>query len=129
MKSVSERRESRCVYELSPEQRVVSVKFGELLSVCDVKDYVSSLVADPLFEPGFSELVDLTDVRELEISSEHAIHLADLVDPFSLQAKRAFIAHSKVQVHAARLHQILRNDEQNIRIFPSLAEAQAWLKE
>ena len=129
MKSVSKRPESLCAYQLSPEKRVVAVKFGKLLSVRDVKDYVAALLADPLFEPGLSEMVDLTDVKELELSSEHAMHLADLVDPFSLQSKRAFIAQSKVQVHAARLHQILRNDEQNIRIFPSLAEAQAWLKE
>ena len=129
MKSVSKRRESRCTYEVSREKRVVAVKFGKLLSVHDVKNYVAALLADPLFEPGFSEIVDLTNVKEVELSSEHAMHLADLVDPFSLQAKRAFIAQSKVQVHAARLHQILRNDEQNIRIFPSLAEAQAWLKE
>ncbi len=129
MKSVSERRESRWVCEVSPEKRVVSVKFGELLSVRDVRDYAAALIANPLFEPDFSEIVDLTDVKELGLSSEHAIHLADLVDPFSLQAKRAFIAKSRVQMHAARLHQILRNGEQNIRIFSSLAEAQAWLKE
>ncbi len=117
------------MYELSTEKRVVSVKFGKRFSVRDVEGYVTALIADPSFTPEFSEIVDLSNVQELELSSEHAITLADLVDPFSSRAKRAFIAQSKLQVHAARLHQILRNDDENIRIFPSLAEAQAWLKE
>jgi hypothetical protein len=129
VKDLSERRESGSVYELSPEKRVVSVKFGKRLSVRDVEGYVTALHADPSFIPDFSEIVDLSNVQELELSSEHALTLADLVDPFSSHAKRAFIAQSKLQVQAARLHQILRNDEENIRIFSSLTEAEAWLKE
>ena len=129
MKDLGERRESGSVYELSPEKRVVSVKFGKRLSVRDVEGYVTALMADPSFIPDFSEIVDLSNVEELDLSSEHAITLADMVDPFCSRAKRAFVAQSRVQIHAARLHQILRNDERNIRIFASLAEAQEWLKE
>ena len=129
MKDLGERRVSGSVYELSPEKRVVSVKFGKRLSVRDVEGYVTALMADPSFIPDFSEIVDLSNVEELDLSSEHAITLADMVDPFCSRAKRAFVAQSRVQIHAARLHQILRNDERNIRIFASLAEAQEWLKE
>ena len=129
MKDLGERRESGSVYELSAEKRVVSVKFGKRLSVRDVEGYVTALMADPSFIPDFSEIVDLSNVEELDLSSEHAITLADMVDPFCSRAKRAFVAQSRVQIHAARLHQILRNDERNIRIFASLAEAQEWLKE
>ncbi len=115
-------------YDLSPQEQMVSVKFGKRLSVCDVERYVTNLLADPLFKSGFSEIVDLSDVEELDLSSEHALDLADMVDPFSSHAKRAFIARTRVQIHAARLHQVLRNDEENIRIFSSLSEARQWLQ-
>lgn len=108
---------------------MVFVKFGKRLSASDVEGYVTGLLADPLFSPDFSEIVDLSEVEELELSSDHALDLADMVDPFSRQAKRAFIARTKVQMHAARLHQVLRNDDENIRIFSSLREAQQWLRE
>lgn len=124
-----QRPENRVRYDLSPQERMVFVKFGKRLSVCDVERYVAGLLADPLFRPDFSEIVDLSDVEELELSSDHALALADMVDPFASQAKRAFIARTRVQIHAARLHQVLRNDVENIRIFSSLPEARQWLKE
>ena len=115
------------VYELSVEKRLVSVRFGKRLAVCDIERYASTLHADPLFQPDFSEIVDLSEVEELELSSEHAIDLADMVDPFSLRAKRAFVARTEMQIHAARLHQILRNGGERIRIFSSRAEAERWM--
>ncbi len=115
-------------YDLSSKERMVFVKFGRLLSAGDVEDYVQGLLADPLFRPDFSEIVDLSEVEELDLSSDRALALADQVDPFASQAKRVFVAQSKVQIHAARLHQVLRNDDENIRIFSSLAEARQWLQ-
>jgi hypothetical protein len=116
------------MYILLPEQRLVLVTFGRQLSIRDVKNYVSALSADPLFGEDFSEIVDLSEVEELDLSSEHAIDLADLIDPFRSGVKRAFVARTKVQIHAARMHQILRNDQENIRIFSSLAEARQWIE-
>ena len=115
------------MYTVFPESRLVSVKFEKRLSIEDIQSYVSALGKDPLFDCSFSELIDLRDVEELDMSSDNALSLADVVDPYAAGVKRAFVARSEMQVHAARMHQILRNDEENIRIFPTLEEARQWL--
>jgi hypothetical protein len=115
------------MYTVIPEERLVSVRFGKCLSLRDVQSYVAALCTDPAFESDFSEIVDLSEVEELQLSANHALTLADLVDPFTSGTRRAFVARTGMQVHAARMHQILRNDEENIRIFSSLIEARQWI--
>jgi hypothetical protein len=82
----------------------------------DVERYAILLRANPLFRPDFSEIVDLTEVEEVSLQGEEFLRLADKVDPFSYDAKRAFVARSSVQNHAARMHKILRT-QRNIEIF------------
>jgi Uncharacterized conserved protein (DUF2075) len=116
------------MYRLSAQKRLVSVKFGKRLSFRDVQSYAESLTADPRFDAGFSEIVDLSDVEELALNPAETIKLADLADPFRSGAKRAFVARTDTQIRAARMHQLLRNDQINIRIFDSLEEAEEWIK-
>jgi len=115
------------MYLISPQERLVSVSFSGYLSVGDVHEYVDALRGDPSFKSDFNEIVDLTAVAELELDPDQALKLADIVDPFAPGVKRAFVARTRFQHHAARLHQILRSDEGNIRIFPSLDEAKKWV--
>jgi hypothetical protein len=116
------------IYTVSPQQRLVSVKFPKQLSIDDIRRYAEALCADRLFDPTFSEITDLSEVQELQLDAERALALADQIDPFSLGAKRAFVARTDLQVHAARMHQLLRNDEKNTRIFSSFADAQQWIQ-
>jgi hypothetical protein len=52
--------------------------------------------------------------------------LADEIDPFSPDVKRAFIVRNSVQNHAARMHKVLRT-QRNIEIFRSVEEAELWI--
>jgi hypothetical protein len=52
--------------------------------------------------------------------------MADEVDPFSPEAKRAFVAETSVQNHAARMHKILRS-QRNIETFRTLEDAERWI--
>lgn len=119
---------TKASYTVSVEDHVVLVKFGKQLSIREVEHYVVALSCDPLFDASFSEIVDLSAVEDLQVNPEEALALADLVDPFEAGSKRAFVAQTEVKVHAARLHQILRNDEENIRIFSSSDGAMAWIR-
>jgi hypothetical protein len=121
-------RSSTLPYTVNPQQRLVSVKFGRRASIVDIQSYANALRVDPLFDPTFSEITDLSEVEQLEIDAERALALADQIDPFSLGAKRAFVARTELQIHAARMHQLLRNDERNTRIFSSLADARKWIE-
>ncbi len=115
-------------YTIVPEKRLVWVKFGKRVSESEIANYAASLRSDPLFEPGFSEIVDLRDVEELDLHGGQMLKLADEVDPFSFDSRRAFVVRNASQSHAARLHQILRIANENILIFYSLAEAEQWIE-
>ena len=77
------------------------------------------------FSQSYSEVVDLTDVEELDLQAEDFLKLADQIDPFSPEAKRAFVVRTSTQNHAARMHKVLRS--RNIEIFHSVEEAERWV--
>jgi hypothetical protein len=113
-------------YLLGPEARLVSVKFSKKVFASDIEKYAALLRVDPLFDPDFSEIVDLTDVEELDLQADEFIRLADEVDPFSLDARRAFVVGNEIQSHAARMHKILRR-QRNFSIFRSVQAAKRWI--
>jgi len=113
-------------YVLDPEKRLVSVKFRMKVSASDIEKYAASLRANPLFESDFSEIVDMSEVEDLDLNADEFIRLADEIDPFSLQARRAFVVRNKVQNHAARMHKILRS-QRNFLIFHSVEAARRWI--
>jgi len=110
-----------------PEKKLVIVKFGNYLGLRDIERYALLLKADPKFQAGFAEIVDLTAVEQFDLQADDFMKLADHVDPFAPDARRAFVARSSVQQHAARMHKILRSN-QNIEIFSSVAAAERWVE-
>src|ERR1700719_267303 len=61
----------------------------------------------PSFDPSFSEIADLREAADIDLQADEFLKLADEVDPFSQEAKRAFVAKTSEQNHAARMHKIL----------------------
>lgn len=114
-------------YSIDAGQGVVYVRFGHSMGLAEIEVYARALATNPLFSPKYSEIVDLTAVKDLQLDAEAAVNLADQVDPFDLASKRAFIATSAPQVHAARMHQILWS-EKSIKIFDCETAAREWLE-
>jgi hypothetical protein len=106
--------------------QLVTVRFGKTVSAGDIERYATQLRESPSFRPGFSEIADLRDVEKLDLRAEEFIRLADKVDPFSFESKRAFVVRNSVQAHAARMHKILRT-QRSFEIFHSLEEAEQWI--
>ncbi len=115
-------------YVIDTENRVVIVKFSRVLKVSDIEHYAQDLTADPSFDPKFSEIVDLTRVEKVDLRGEEVVRLADHVDPFSFDSKRAFIAKDAAQAHQARMYQISRMAKDKIRSFSSMEEAERWIQ-
>ena len=113
-------------YTIEPQDRLVASQFCGVLSVRGLEMYAASLRADRRFDPTFAELVDLRKVDEIHLRPEDALRLADQVDPFVLDSKRAFVAHTQMQVHSAKMHQLLQN-KRTIQIFSSIEEARRWV--
>lgn len=113
-------------YTVDAEKRLIAVSFGKKLTVQQIKRYSDLLQMNPSFQPTYSEIVDLTQVEELDLQADEFLTLADKIDPFSTYAKRAFVVRTPVQNHAARMHKVLRA-HRNIEIFRSMEEAECWI--
>jgi hypothetical protein len=114
-------------FNIDVKKRVVFVRFGKRLTAVDIRRYAERLRADPEFDPEFSEMVDLTEVEDLELQADDFLKLADQVDCFSAGAWRAFVVQNSVQNHAARMHKILRIPA-NMKIFSFVEEARDWIE-
>jgi hypothetical protein len=113
-------------YVVDVKNERVRVEFGKKLTFEGIKKYAHCLQSDPLFRSNYSEIADLTDVEELDLEADEFLKLADEIDPFSANAKRAFVVRNSIQNHAARMHKVLR-PLRNIEIFHSIEEAECWI--
>jgi len=107
-------------------KRLVYVRFVGTLRMDDIERYARGLLQNPIFQAEYSEIVDLTQVEELDLQSQQFLQLADKVDPFAKESKRAFVIRDAAQEHAARLHGILRT-QNRLKVFYSLEEAERWI--
>lgn len=114
-------------YSIDPEKRLVHVQFGKRLTVTEIGHYVRQLGLNPAFDPNFHEIVDLTQVELLELRGEEILKLADHVDPFSFESKRAFVVRNETHAHQAKMYAISRTARDNIRAFPTMREAERWI--
>ena len=117
---------SFATFNVDSKQKLVVVRFGKTVTVRDIERYAARLRKNPAFQPLFSEITDLRDVEKLDLNAAEFLRLADEVDPFSDQSKRAFVVGNAVQAHAARVHKILRT-ERSFEIFQSLEAAEQWV--
>jgi hypothetical protein len=112
--------------QVEAKRQLVVVKFGNRVTAEEIGEYVQKLRVHPSFQSTSSEIVDLRGAKDIELQADDFLTLADEVDPFSPEAKRAFVAKTSVQNHAARMHKILRS-QRNIEIFRTFEEAERWI--
>jgi hypothetical protein len=115
-----------CEFIVDTEKQLVVVKFGRKLGAEAIGQYVERLCAHPSFRRTFSEITDLREAEEVELQAEDFLRLADQIDPFAPESKRAFVVTTSAQSHAARMHKIL-GTQRNIEIFHSYEEAERWV--
>ena len=113
-------------FTIDSSRRLVIAKFGGHLTAADIQTYAKDLRQHPSFHSSFSEIADISSVEELPLEAPDFLRLADSVDPFSVESKRAFVARTSSQKHAARMHKILRS-QRNFEIFQTLEEATRWI--
>ena len=113
-------------FVLYPQQKLVVVTLGNRITLNDVARYARLLREDPSFETTFSEIADMRAVEEISLEADEMMKMADDIDPFSREAKRAFVVRTSSQAHAARMHKILRT-QRNFQIFRSLDAARRWV--
>jgi len=120
-------RASGSSFVLYAEQKLVVLTLGTRITVNDLVEYARLLREDPSFHPGFSEIADIRAAEDVALGADDMMKMADEIDPFAHDAKRAFVVRTASQAHAARMHKILRI-ERNFQIFRSLEAARQWIE-
>ena len=66
------RGDAQCVVD--PGRRLVSIKFGKTVTFADIERYAKQLRLNPLFQPECSEIVDPTEVEELDLQAHEFLN-------------------------------------------------------
>jgi hypothetical protein len=112
-----------CVVD--PFKCLVSAKFTGTVTLEDVELYDAQLRADKKFSPRYSEIVDLTQVETVAMSSREMMSLSNEI-PFFPRSRRALVVNNRDQSHAAHLYRIIRKGS-NIRVFKTFDDAAEWV--
>ena len=114
-------------YRIDVARRLVLSRAWGVFTAQDLYDHYNTLAADPVFDPGFSQLVDLRDVERVDmepsIIQRHALEYL-----FGGGSQRALVTSSDVEYQLARMYaSIAAYVPQNVRVFREMNEAEQWL--
>ena len=86
------------------------------------------LLADPDFDPSYSQLIDFTHTTKIDLTAADIQQLA-VRNIFSPESRRAFLVPNDLAFGLGRMYEILREaaGERGIRIFRNLDEALDWV--
>jgi hypothetical protein len=116
------------LYKIDKERRLVMTTGAGILTMAESLAHQNKLANDSDFDPSFSQLMDFTQVTQIELSTNDIRRLAQR-SIFSPQSRRAFIVPSATAYGLARMFEILREaaGEHGIGVFRSLEEALDWI--
>jgi hypothetical protein len=115
-------------YTILRENQLVLTKFEGTITKHEVLEHIRRLREDPAFVATFSELADLTNAVEVQLSYNDFQELSHF-DPFSQQSKRAFVARTGSQAYGmTRVYEVASGNP-NIRIFNTIDEGFHWLQD
>ena len=114
-------------YSVDPVLRLVRTRAEGVLTELETSELYQRIRKDPAFEPGFSQLCDLTVVDEIQTSAPYLRELARQ-SIFSKGARRAFVTSQLFHYGLARMLQSFCEIEgTEVAVFKTMAEAEDWL--
>jgi len=115
-------------YNIDKERRLVMSTGSGVLTMTDALAHQEKLLKDPDFSPRFSQLMDLTQVTNVEFGTEDLRKLAQR-SIFSPDSRRAILVSSDVVFGLSRMFEIFRETlgETGIRVFRNLDDALEWV--
>jgi hypothetical protein len=115
-------------YTIDKERRLVLSSGAGVLTKEDLWGHMERLSKDPDFNPDFCQVLDFTQITELEVVPEDVRQLAQR-NIYSPRSRRAFVVKDDLQFGLARMFEIYRelNGEAGIRVFRTFDEAMDWI--
>ena len=114
-------------YEIDPAQRLVITRVWGAATDDDIRDHGRRLRADPLYDPTFRQLADMSGITEILVTSK-TIEDLSRGQLFASGTQRAFVGGTdavfgllrKYELHAESLGQM-------VRVFRDRTDAEKWL--
>lgn len=116
-------------YVIDKERRLVRTTGWDRLTFDQTKAYQDQLLNDPDFDPEFNQLVDLTALAGLGMSTEETKQIASR-SGFSARSRRAFVAPDPAVFGMSRLFAVyneMSSTPSQIQVFHDAISALKWL--
>ena len=114
-------------YRINADLRVIFSTASGVLTDADLLEHQAKLLADSCFDRSFNQLWDLTEVSQVEVSSQ-ALRTLARSRSFEASARRAVVAGDDLVFGMGRMFQMLHDEApEEMQVFRSLDEARQWL--
>ena len=114
-------------YTIDPQQRLVTSVLWGAVSEDEVHDHNVRLRADPLFDPSYRQIADMSGITEIRVGSG-MINQTSHDNFFRPGARRAFVAESDAVFGMARMFATQAEAQgQTIAVFRQRKAAEEWL--
>ena len=111
--------------------RTLFLEFSGEVSESELVDVARKLASDPAIPPGHRELVDLSGIRETDVTSAALRRVAYIyaeADQRPEESRVAIVAPGDLFFGLSRMYEAFREPSRlGIRVFRELGEARAWL--
>ncbi len=103
--------------------------FQGVVTKWDILAQVERFRTDPSFQPSFDHIIDTRGTTRFDVSFAQ-MHAVSSHTAFNEKSRRAVVAEDTEMRGAARVYQILREDQKKpdkMKVFRNMAEARRWL--
>lgn len=114
-------------FVINEKLRTVFSRGAGVLTLADIVGHMDRLQADPQFNPDFNQIIDFTDVTQLDLTVEQIEQLAKR-NIFSARSRRAYVVAADLLFGMGRMFASLREaeGETGIIIFREMPPAIVW---
>ncbi len=114
-------------FAINKDYRIVFSRGVGVITFSDVIAHMDKLQADPEFSPEFNQIVDFTDVTQLELSVTQIEELSKR-NIFSPRSRRGYVAVADLHFGLGRMFASLREaqGETGIIVFREMPPAVIW---
>jgi hypothetical protein len=115
-------------YKIEKENRLVLSTASGIITMPEVLAHHQRLSTDSEFDPAFSQLLDVTHITKIDLTTADIRRLAQN-NLFSPTSRRAILVSSDTAYGFARMFEMLRQTagETGIKVFRNLDEALEWV--
>jgi len=114
-------------YDIDGEKRLVTSRLWGAVTDAEVFDHNRRLRVDPRFDPAYRQLIDLTGIEEIKVSTD-MVNRTAMDQYFNPGTRRAFIAPDDTAFGMARMFAMQTEGQgQTIEVFRDRGKAEDWL--